>query len=108
MLLTFSTLTRNVLYSGVSALNLVHLDQRAYVPGRVGITFFDPSVIVWTITPQHTAHYGQFERVSIVFEVFRVRAWATTGWTSSPSATAPDPATAWIKFRRKTCMLLRQ
>src|SRR5260370_7682220 len=74
-----------------------------------GITFFDPSVIVWTITPQHTAQYGQFERVSIVFEVFRVRAWATRGWTSNPSATAPAPAIVeHIKSLRETCILLPQ
>src|SRR6476660_9862185 len=58
------------------------------------------------MTPQHTAQYGQFERVSIVFEVFRVRAWATRGWTSSPSATAPAPVIEHIKSLRETCILL--
>src|SRR5258706_14502912 len=57
------------------------------------------------MTPQHTAQYGQFERVSIVFEVFRVRAWATTGRMSRPSATTPAPAIERIKFLREICML---
>jgi hypothetical protein len=60
------------------------------------------------MTPQHTAQYGQFERVSVVFEVFRARAWATKGWTSSPSATALAPAIEQIKSLRETCIVLPQ
>src|SRR5215472_4362676 len=61
--------------------------------------------MVCTITPQQTAQYGQFDRVSVVFEVFKERAWATRGRISSPSAIAPlPPAIKRMKSRRDACI----
>src|SRR5215472_219339 len=74
------------------------------------MTFFALSPSVWMMTPQLTEQYGQVLRVSVVWEILRVLAWASSGVTSNPKTViaAPPAMDVCRKARRdKAIVTLR-